>query len=376
MSNTLTGLIPVIYEALDTVAREQVGFIPSVTIDAQASQAALNQTVRSPYTQAATLGDNTPAATVPTTGSQTVLYRDLTISKSKNAPIQWTGEEQKSVGMMYDTIVRDQFAQAFRALGNEVEKDLANTAYLGASRAAGSNGNTAFATASDFSDFAAVNRILDDNGAPIDSERHLILGSAAYQNLRGKQSSLFKANEAASEDLLRRGAIASVEGLMIHNSRWVQTPSVGAGNNATVTSNTVGDTALTCSGNTATILVGDVISIATDSNQYVVTAVSGAVVTIAAPGLLQAASSAAVTVKGSSVRNIGLHKSGIILAARSPLMPSGGDAASDLMEVTDPKSGLVYQVAMYRTYRQVHIEVGLAWGTLCVKPEFVALLLG
>ncbi len=35
MANTLTALIPDLYEALDVVSREMVGFIPSVTINAE-----------------------------------------------------------------------------------------------------------------------------------------------------------------------------------------------------------------------------------------------------------------------------------------------------------------------------------------------------
>src|SRR5574340_1600899 len=97
MANTLTNLIPDAFEAMDTVARELVGFIPAVTLDAQASRAALNQAVRTHVAPASTASDVTPGTTPPDDGHQTIGSKTLTISKSRVVPFRWTGEEQKGV---------------------------------------------------------------------------------------------------------------------------------------------------------------------------------------------------------------------------------------------------------------------------------------
>jgi hypothetical protein len=64
------------------------------------------------------------------------------------------------------------------------------------------------------------------------------------------------------------------------------------------------------------------------------------------------------------------------LATRTPAIPGEGDNADDRTYVADPISGLVFEIALYRQYRQVTWEVGIVWGVKGIKPEHAAILLG
>ena len=388
MANTLTGLVPTIYEALDIVSREQIGFIPAVSRNSSAERAALNQVIMVPIAPATTLADNTPAVTPPNTGDQTVANVQMTISKSKHAPIRWNGEEQKGLlnAGSYHGILVNQFAQAFRSLTNQIDIDLFTTASQNASRAYGTAATAPFGTAGDLSDIAQVRKILDDNGAP-QTDLQLVLGSSAIANLRGKQNVLFKVNEAGTDTLLRDGIIGRLEGMDIRNSNAVSVFTKGTGTSYTSSAAgfAIGTTSIPVITGSGTILAGDVITFAGDSNKYIVqtgVAAPGTIV-IGAPGLLQAipASATALTIGANFTPNLAFSRSAIQLVTRPPALPVGpdgrsADMADDVMTVADPKTGIVFDVAVYRQFLQLSYHVRLAWGYQAIKPNHTAVLLG
>lgn len=378
-ANTLTGLIPTIYTALDVVSREQVGFIPAVARNTKADAAAKDQVVRAPVAPVAVTEDIIPGPAAPNTGNQDIGAVDVKITKSKMAPVKWNGEEQLALGPAgtYNIILADQFKQAFRALSNEVDADLGKL-YYGTSRAYGTAGTTPFGIKEDLSDAAGARQILEDNGAPT-TDLQMVLGSAAIANLRGKQSVLFKVNESGTEQLLREGTLGRLEGFNIHNSAGVQrVPASGAVDYLVNGAKKEGDIIIAIdTGTGGTFKPGEVISFGGDDNKYMVVAASVSAVTIAAPGLRQdLADNTPITAAGAFTANMAFDRNAFILASRTPAMPEGGDTADDVMNVTDPTSGITFQVALYRQYRQVRYEVGLAWGVAPVKAAHAMVLLG
>lgn len=380
-ANTLTGLIPTLYKAADTVAREQVGFISAAYKNSDMEQVAKDQTIAYPIVGSQTPADITPAATGPNPDGQTVSYGTMTISKQRSVTFPWNGDEQKSIRGVYAAVLQDQFAQAMRALVNEMETDLFLAAKRGASRAYGTAGTTPFATAGNFSDFSYTRQILIDNGAPT-SDMHLVLNTTAGAKLRGLQSSLFKVNEAGDGgSMLRDGNLGKVEGMFLHESGQIVSHTKGTGTsyvfNGSHAANATSVVAKTGSG---TVLYGDVLTFEDDTaNKYVVNtgiAAAGTMV-IGGPGLRQAQTDGkTITVGNSYTGNWAFDRNALHLVTRLPALPDGGDAADDMYEFIDPFSGLAFQVSLYRQYRQVVYEVGIAWGVKAVKSNFIATLLG
>lgn len=388
MANTLTDLIPDAMEALDTISREQVGYISAVSRSSGVERAALNQNVLVPVTQAASTATNTPAVTAPDTGDAIVDNVSVTISKSKHVPIRFNGEETKGLtnAGTFSTIMADRIYQAMRALCNEIEADVHAEVYKNASRAYGATIGTApFATAGDLSDFAGPLGILETNGAPT-NDLQMVLGTAAMGNLRGKQSVLFKVNEAGTSDMLRNGMTDRVMKFALRQSAAVVTHIAGAGAGADINNGAgeaIGQTSLTVDGitvNTTGYKAGDLVTVAGDTNKYNVTttltATSGELV-IAKPGLLIAAADATeITLLGSHVPNTAFARSAVVLATRAPALQKGGDQADDVTTVVDPVSGLAFELAIYRQFLQTVVHVRLAWGFKAIKPEHIAVLHG
>jgi hypothetical protein len=380
MANVLTDLAADLYKAADIVGRELTGVISSSTINGNGSErVALNDVVRAHFTRTASAVNNAPSMTIPEGTDQTVDTKTLSITKSRGVQIPWTGEDIRSVnnGAGFETIYGDQIRQAMRTLTNEIEVDLATAAYLGASRAVGTAGTTPFA--SNFETVAEARQILVDNGAPM-NDVTMVLNTMAGTKLRNL-AQLQKANENGSTDLLRNGVLLDLQGIMLKESAGIQLPAVGTGSGYLVNNASgyaIGATAITVDTGTGTILAGDIVTFAGDTNKYVVaTALASNVVTLAATGLRKAvADNAAITVTAASTRNVVFHRNALELAIRPPAMPNGGDAAVDAITVQDPYSGLVFEVRAYKGFQKAMFNVSAAWGWKLWKPEFAAVLLG
>jgi hypothetical protein len=330
---------------------------------------------------AATSANNTPGVNAPDTGDQTIDNVQVAITKSKHVPIRWNGEETKGLknGGKFSNINADRAAQAMRTLINEMEADIHLEARTNASRAYGTAATTPFGTAADLSDFAGVLRILEENGAK-GRDLQLVVGHAALGNLRGKQSTLFKVNEAGSADMLRNGMTDRVMGLALRHSDAPAVVAVGGGTSyQTNGAIALGATSVPIDTGTGTVLAGDVVTFTGDTNKYVVNtgvAAAGTIV-VGRPGIkVTKADNIAMAITAAFTPNVAFGRHAIVLATRAPALPEGGDMAVDVTSITDPITGLTFEVALYKQFLQNVIHIRAAWGTRAIKQDHIALLLG
>ena len=383
MANVLSDLAADIYKAADIVGREVVGFIPAVTINGGSQEAAQGDTVRSFVTRAATVNTSaTPSMTIPEGDDQTVDNKTMTLNTIASVRIPWTGEDIKHVnnGAGYETIYGDQIAQAMRGITNNIEAAIAAEAYKNASRAFGTAGTTPFG--SNFNEIAELRQIIMDNGMPVnDGQLSLVVNSLAGTNLR-QLAQLQKANEAGGVDMLRQGTLLDLQGFMLKESAGVQSHTKGTATGLDAAGGEpVGETSIALDGGDGgTLLAGDVVTFAGDTNKYVVntgfTAATGTAV-IGGPGLRATlADTVEMTIGNSYTANIGLHRSAVELAMRPLAKPLGGDSAVDMMTVQDPHSGLVFQISVYKGYNKAMIDITTLYQAKAWKPDAIALLLG
>mgnify|MGYP000894082177 CR=1 FL=1 len=389
LSNTLTGLIPVIYRAMQVTSREPLFALRGATIDARAEQAGLDQPVRAYIAPAATTETITPSMAISDTGGQTMTYVDMTISKVKRVRVPFSGEEIKSVGQAgYEEITRLRFEQAIRALVNEMEADAVTELYTNASRAVGDASADPFA--SNFNYVADANKILQDNGAPgaNDPSYRTMVTSTTYGASLRKLSALYTVANAGTDATLRNGIIPPLLGYTVGESAQISQHVKGAGTGYDVASGgeAVGQTTLSLEGGTVNstgIKAGDIVTFSggtTDTNKYVVntglTSTSGDIV-IGNPGLKVVKVDAdEMTIGNSYTPTILFSRNALAFAARLPAVPNGRDQAVDSIEMRDPITGIMFSIRHYLGDHAEMYSVEAAWGKKVTQSEHVALILG
>lgn len=377
MANVLTALQPTLFSAAREVANEPFGIIPAINTTFDDKGVAKGDTVTVPVAPVRAASDFTPANVAATGTDATAASVGVQITKSRKVDWNITGEQLRSLenGASSTEWVSQLIKQGMRVIRNEAEADAATAIKVGASRAYGTAGTAPFA--SDLTTFTNLRKILEDNGAPV-SALSMGIDSTAALNLRNL--GIFQqAYQAGSDSERRSGNFEPQFGITPVVSQGVGLHTKGTG--TSYTSSTagfpIGTTQIPIITGTGTVLAGDVITWAGDTNKYVVTAgVSGpGTITIAEPGLRQAlpASAVAMTIGNNYTANVVFEKNAVVGVIRPPIVPANPTINQQL--ITDPY-GMTYLLLDIAQYGQRTWELHAAWGFKTVTPMFTAIGLG
>jgi hypothetical protein len=380
MANELNGFIPTLYAALNIVSRELVGFIPSVARNLKADVVSIGQELLIPVARSRGTQDISPG-NEPVGSGNDFDKVSVKITKQKSAdPIIWDGDEENGVGEMLDPMQVDQAAEAMRTITNEIEDDLAQEAVggaIGVGNVYGVAGTPPFNGS--LADMAQVRKIMQDIGAPRSGRQFVANTTVGAQLLSLTQ--LTNVSKAGSDRELRQGEFNPLMGFTVWESGGFSPIEPGNGSGYLLNgAAAVGAKELIVDTGTGAFNMGAIITIGADPNQYVVAEdfPSGGTTLKIVGGLKVAAvDNAAIAVSTSILLpSMAFTRNAILLATRVPYIPRRGDKALDTTTITDPVSGLSFQVAIYPDYLQNRIEIRACWGVKSIKPKHSVCLFG
>ncbi len=377
MSNDLTSLAPLLFSAARIIPNELSGMQSAVRMDFDDKGVAQGQTVTVPVMPILSSGNTTPAQTF-TAGTDLVAgSKILTLNNAKEVSWNYTGEQERGLenGGTQADVFRQTVEQGIRTLRNVIETSIWTTARANASRAYGTAATAPFA--SDISSLAQVLKILKDNGVATPGDLSLVINTDAGVNLRDL-SNLFKVNEAGTDNLLRRGVIGDLHGFAIRES--AAPVSVTAGTGSSYVNDgalPVGTTSIPIDVGSGTVLAGDVVTFAGDTNKYVVkTGVTAAgTIVIQEPGLRKALSDdTAMTIGAAATANIALHRDAVCAVIRPALQPTGG--AVESMTITDPITGFSFLMTRAVGKLMTSYYMNVVYDSFAPNSYAIAQLLG
>ncbi|MCQ2081594.1 MAG: hypothetical protein MJZ11_08040 [Lachnospiraceae bacterium] len=380
----LKDLINPIYKAFPYANREMTGFLSAVNLNGDISAASIHDEIKVPLAQAGAVQDYQTGWNIDTAAPAEgdIPYVTVKMQYRRKIDIPLDGELEaaargKGFGM-WEKIMEQRIADAFRKLTNQMEADLAAEIVKGANRAYGTVGTVPFGVAGNLDDIAQLNLILDENGCPMD-DRQLVLNQVALANMRGKMSNLFKVNEAGTEAFLREGYTGNLQGMYIRSSAGLKSHVKGEGTGYLV-NGAVAERDRTVNVDTGSgkVLEGDIVTFAGDANKYVVTKGVDApgALELGKPGAMAAiADNTAMTIGASYMPSVAFQRGAVVMGCRSPYLPSVGDSARETYVAVDPFTGIPYMFAIYTGHGVAKLEISVVYGAKVINSDNVALLI-
>jgi len=328
-----------------------------------------NATVNVSIPAAITARAITPDVVPPAVTAVTPTSVPVTLSDWYEGPF---AVDDKAIMQIGAGVVPWQLKEAAKAVANAIENSLW-TKCKGFYSFVGTPGTAPFGTGLDeyLDALAIADTLLMDP-----ENRHVILNPVAYTNALGLaqiQNAAWRGNSSTIDS----GRIGAILGAIWDQSQLTPLHTAGTWTNAGTASgtNAAGQATVNLTGGTGSILVGDIVTFAGDTQTYSVLTATGTAPTTAitvAPNLVTAKSaSEVVTVKATHRMNLLIQPNALAFAC--PLMAEAAQTASaraNTAPVVDEESGLALTLKVSDQYFQTQWSVSALWGSALVRNQF------
>lgn len=378
MANDLAAIMPKILARSLGVLRERAVMPRLVNSDYGTEAAEKGDTIDVPIPTAVGTQDVVPAATPITSPDTTTEKVQITLDKWRQTdPIHLTDKQLTEVNRN-EHFLPMQIGEGIKSLANYVNEQI-HAQYTGIYGAYGTAATTPFA--SDVKGATRTRKLLNQQLCPKTDRRGVLDFDAEAQAL--ELSPFADADKTMSAEVKLEGEIGRKYGI-----DWVADDAVTshtAGTAASVqTADTgaVGDKTIAVDTGTGTYTVGDIITFAGHTQQYVITAavadVSSATIAFE-PGLVAtvADDEAIAAPLATHVVNMVFHRDAFAFATR-PLVSETTDLSLGnlIMSMQDPQTGIVLRLEISRQHKRVVWEFDILFGVKLVRPALAVRLLG
>jgi hypothetical protein len=383
MANNVQNILAKILARGLLALREQAIMPRLVNGDYSSEAAEKGDTIDVPIPSAVTATDVTPSNTPPAPSSSNPNKVQISLDNWKKADFYLTDKEMVEIDKNQHFMPM-QMSEAVRSLANVINEDI-HAEYLGVYGYTGTAGTTPFA--STVTDATNARKVLHQQRAPR-TERRGVLDYDAEANALAL-SPFADAEKTGSTAVKIEGEIGRKYGIDWFADDAVTTHVAGtlsAPGGLVGSTTAAGASALDIESASAQgdIEIGDIFTIAGDSQTYVAKAnvvaiVSGTAQSVAIDPPLQTAATAAaaITIVGTHVVNLSFHRDAFAFANR-PLVSNTQEMAlgSQILSMTDPQTGITLRLELSRQYKQVVWEFDVLWGAKLVRPELATRIAG
>jgi P22 coat protein - gene protein 5 len=381
MPNDLTAVVPRILAKALMVIREETPLMRLVRTDFKQEAMEKGKSVDVPYSSAMGLAtDVVPSLTY--NGGVDITPKFVPIMLDKWVEQKFTLNDRE-VDQVMDGYFPDQIIECARSVANRIEIDLLNL-YKVVYGAVGTPGQIPFQDPTGLAGVPPVHfgigasrearRILNSQLCP-DEDRRIILDVNAEANASAIPQ-FAQAYASGDKDVITKGLIGEKQGFTWYRDNLILRHVTGLTGTVLVsTAAAINTTTLIISGAATPPAIGDIFTLAGNSQQYVVLPTSTiGVLQVSPPLKVAVPAGTLVSVIPSHTVNLAIQKGAFGLVMR-PL--SNVEAPGSLIRtMTDNKTGLPLRMEVSRVQKMNVYSIDALYGCACLRPEYACRIMG